>query len=88
MVTRSLGDHLMKEYIIGTPYVHHEQLTEKDSHLIVACDGLWDVIEDQPAVDFLLTIGDLSSTELSKKLLVKALEQGSTDNLTVMVIKV
>lgn len=40
MITRSLGDHLMKDYIIGEPYVQHESLTDKDTWLIVACDGV------------------------------------------------
>jgi len=89
MITRSLGDHLMKEYIIGTPYVHFEKLTEKDTVLILACDGLWDVVSDQGAADLVLDSANcsLSSTELSKRLLVKALDEGSTDNLTVMVVK-
>jgi len=87
IITRSLGDHLMKEYIIGDPYMTHEKLTEKDNFLIVACDGLWDVIEDQQAVDFVLEHGSLSASEISKKLLIKALLDGTTDNLSIMVIK-
>jgi len=56
MITRSLGDHLMKEFIIGDPFVSYQQLSDKDSHLIVACDGLWDVVDDQGACDFFGTV--------------------------------
>jgi len=87
IITRSLGDHLMKEFIIGTPYTHYEKLSDKDTWLIVACDGLWDVVEDQPAVDFVLEHSSLSCSEISKKLLIKALQDGTTDNLSIMVIK-
>jgi len=87
IITRSLGDHLMKEFIIGDPYMSHHKLTEKDNFLIVACDGLWDVIEDQQAVDFVLEHSSLSASEISKKLLIKALLDGTTDNLSIMVIK-
>jgi len=87
IITRSLGDHLMKEFIIGDPFTHYEKLTDKDTWLIVACDGLWDVVEDQPAVDFVLEHATLSASEISKKLLVKALQDGTTDNLSIMVIK-
>jgi len=87
IITRSLGDHLMKEFIIGDPYMSHEKLTEKDNFLIVACDGLWDVVEDQQAVDFVLEHASLSASEISKKLLIKALLDGTTDNLSIMVIK-
>eukprot|EP01118_Nematostelium_gracile_P019558 TRINITY_DN90_c0_g1_i4.p1 TRINITY_DN90_c0_g1~~TRINITY_DN90_c0_g1_i4.p1 ORF type:complete len:315 (+),score=75.85 TRINITY_DN90_c0_g1_i4:3-947(+) len=87
IITRSLGDHLMKDYIISEPYTTHEKLTEKDTHLIVACDGLWDVVEDQQACDFLAQYPNSSADELSKRLLVKALQEGSTDNLSICVVK-
>jgi protein phosphatase PTC1 len=87
VITRSLGDHLMKDFIIGTPHVDHQTLTDQDTHIIVACDGLWDVVEDQQAVDLLLEFKDASANELSKRLLVKALQDGSTDNLSIVVIK-
>eukprot|EP01114_Cavostelium_apophysatum_P002919 TRINITY_DN12623_c0_g1_i1.p1 TRINITY_DN12623_c0_g1~~TRINITY_DN12623_c0_g1_i1.p1 ORF type:complete len:329 (-),score=73.43 TRINITY_DN12623_c0_g1_i1:59-1045(-) len=87
IITRSLGDHLMKEFIIGDPYTHYEKLTDKDTWLIVACDGLWDVVSDQQAVDFVLQNASLSASEVSKKLLIKALQDGTTDNLSIMVVK-
>jgi len=87
IITRSLGDHLMKEFIIGDPHLHHEKLTSKDTWLIVACDGLWDVVDDQPAVDFVLENASLPAPQISKKLLIKALQDGTTDNLSIMVIK-
>jgi len=87
IITRSLGDHLMKEFIIGDPHLRHEKLSDQDTHLIVACDGLWDVVEDQQAVDFVLQHKDNSAGEISKKLLIKALQDGTTDNLSIMVIK-
>jgi len=87
MITRSLGDHLMKEFIIGDPHLNYQELSDKDTHLIVACDGLWDVVEDQPACDFLAQYPSASADELSKRLLVKALQDGSTDNLSICVVK-
>jgi len=87
IITRSLGDHLMKEFIIGDPYTYHEKLTDKDTWLIVACDGLWDVVEDQQSVDFVMEHATLSASEISKKLLIKALQDGTTDNLSIMVVK-
>jgi len=87
IITRSLGDHLMKDFIISNPYTSHYKLTDKDTYLIVACDGLWDVVEDQPACDFLAQYPNSSADELSKRLLVKALQDGSTDNLSICVVK-
>jgi protein phosphatase PTC1 len=46
-LTRSLGDHNMKEWIINDPYYSEMNLTSKDKFLILACDGIWDVMTDQ-----------------------------------------
>ena len=90
-VTRSLGDHCMKEYVIASPYTSKKTITitpdannNKASFIIVGCDGLWDVIQDQEAVDFVLK--RITEKELVAKYLVEeALKRGSTDNITVSV---
>lgn len=84
-VTRSLGDCSMKEFVIGKPYTTKITLTEKDSFLILACDGLWDVCNDQEAVDLVKDIMD--PQEASTKLIRHALQNFSTDNLSVMVVR-
>ena len=57
---------------------------QPSSFLIVGCDGLWDVMQDQDAVDFVLE--RLAEKELVAKFLVEeALKRGSTDNITVSV---
>ena len=88
-VTRSLGDLKMKEYVVGDPYCYSVELTTNDKFLIVACDGLWDVASDQEACDVLLDPANESATaqQLANKLLIKALKQGSTDNVSILVIK-
>ncbi|CAG8554524.1 7246_t:CDS:2 [Acaulospora colombiana] len=84
-VTRSLGDSSMKEFVIGNPYTAEIVLTEKDSFLILACDGLWDVCDDQSAVDL---IKDVTDPQLASKTLTEhALQKFSTDNLSVMVVR-
>jgi protein phosphatase PTC1 len=40
-VTRSLGDVSMKEWVIGAPYTTETVLTEFDTTLIIACDGVF-----------------------------------------------
>jgi len=84
-VTRSLGDASMKEFVVGSPYTTETNLDEQDDFLIVACDGLWDVAEDQQAVDLIKNIQD--PQDASKKLLDYAMTNYSTDNLSVMVVR-
>jgi len=83
-VTRSLGDFAMKDYVTGDPHTSDVLLEAKDTHLILACDGLWDVCSDQEAVD--LIAGEKEAEAMSKKLLIHALKNGSTDNISVMVL--
>lgn len=84
-VTRSLGDLYLKNLIIGRPYTTAIEINEHDEFLILACDGLWDVISDQEAVDL---IRDEPSPKKQAKILVDyAMKNLSTDNITVMVIR-
>eukprot|EP01112_Ceratiomyxa_fruticulosa_P002750 TRINITY_DN1294_c0_g1_i1.p1 TRINITY_DN1294_c0_g1~~TRINITY_DN1294_c0_g1_i1.p1 ORF type:complete len:311 (+),score=73.90 TRINITY_DN1294_c0_g1_i1:296-1228(+) len=83
-VTRSLGDHAMKDYVIADPYTQTNKLDAGDTHLILACDGLWDVASDQEAVDLILDEPD--AQKAAEKLLIHALKNGSTDNISIMTI--
>ncbi|KAI7872881.1 phosphatase 2C-like domain-containing protein [Spinellus fusiger] len=84
-VTRSLGDSVMKEFVVGNPYTTETELTQEDTFLILACDGLWDVCEDQDAVDLIKDVEN--PQEASRLLLNHALANFSTDNLSIMVIR-
>lgn len=84
-VTRALGDSSMKEFVVGAPYTTETELCEEDEYLIMACDGLWDVISDQGAVDLIHEVEDAQYA--SQKLLKYALSHHTTDNVTVMVVR-
>lgn len=86
----------MKEFVVGSPYTTETELDDDDEFMIVACDGvslqrgchlhqLWDVCEDQDAVDLVRKTQDPQAA--SQKLLDHALSNYSTDNLSVMVIR-
>jgi len=83
-VTRSLGDCAMKDYVVGDPHTVDIKLEPTDNHLILACDGLWDVCTDQEALELIASEKDAET--MSKKLLIHALKNGTTDNVSVMVI--
>eukprot|EP01116_Phalansterium_solitarium_P009885 TRINITY_DN2422_c0_g1_i1.p1 TRINITY_DN2422_c0_g1~~TRINITY_DN2422_c0_g1_i1.p1 ORF type:complete len:1572 (-),score=548.15 TRINITY_DN2422_c0_g1_i1:385-5100(-) len=84
-VARAFGDIDLKEYgLLAEPYISETLLRPTDTHLIIACDGLWDVASDQDAVDCLRD--ETSAQRMSEKLLRYALEHRSKDNVSVMVI--
>jgi hypothetical protein len=46
-VSRAFGDRPLKRYVIPTPDIKDEVLTSEDDCLILASDGLWDVVSNQ-----------------------------------------
>jgi len=88
-VSRSFGDHAMKKFVIARPYTSRTELTDSDDFLIIACDGLWDTMTDQEAVDLVRNASskeDTTEKELAPLLVKESLERGSTDNITALVI--
>lgn len=55
-VTRSFGDHGMKDFVSAEPYISETNIDEffNCPMLILACDGVWDVFSDQEAADLLM----------------------------------
>ncbi|KAJ8468441.1 hypothetical protein ONZ51_g9641 [Trametes cubensis] len=84
-VTRSLGDSSMKEFVVGSPYTTETELCEDDEFLILACDGLWDVVSDQAAVELVRGIAD--PRKAAEELLDHAYRNYSSDNVTVLVVR-
>lgn len=50
-VARSFGDFAIKKYVTCEPYTSTTKVNAQSDFIIVACDGVWDVLSDQQAVD-------------------------------------
>jgi len=82
------------------PHCGTHQLQPRDQFLIIASDGLWDVISDKSAGEIVAatmsSIGtgskpcwrpnEASATKAAERLVEAALKAGSRDNITVVVI--
>jgi len=95
-VSRAIGDIMFKapqftnnqcSGLIADVDVAEFDLIEKDQFMILACDGLWDVMTHQEAVDFVLKClkEEDDPDRVSKKLVDKAFQKGSMDNITALV---
>ncbi|KAK1697202.1 hypothetical protein QYE76_013899 [Lolium multiflorum] len=50
-MSRAFGDYCVKDYgVISTPEVTQRRITTRDQFVILATDGVWDVISNQEAV--------------------------------------
>jgi len=89
-VSRSLGDHMMKELVVANPEISRAALCPLDHFLIIACDGLWDVVEDQEACDFVSQMAThvptASISDICTALGRLALTKGSRDNITIVLV--
>jgi protein phosphatase 2C len=95
-VSRSIGDIDTKPYVSHLPEIFDYDLNEDDKFLIIGCDGVWDVLNNQDAVFFVLNemktnykYNMLTSTgknNIAKKLALEAIKRGSTDNISVMIL--
>jgi protein phosphatase PTC1 len=83
---RALGDHALKPAgVSGAPHLTHLPLTSAHKYVIVGCDGLWDVMTDAEAVQ--AVAGMKNATEMADKLCKMAMARGTTDNVSVMAIR-
>merc|ERR1712232_850978 len=90
---RSLGDIFFKDSdftdgsvsgLIAEPFVRRREVLQGDSFVLLACDGFFDVVEYQEAVEFIFQMVDVSADldDVSNALVELAQRKGSIDNIT------
>ncbi|XP_010519628.1 PREDICTED: probable protein phosphatase 2C 69 isoform X2 [Tarenaya hassleriana] len=84
-VSRAFGDRLLKQYVVADPEIKEEKIDSSLEFLILASDGLWDVVSNEEAVSMVKQIED--SEEAAKKLVTEAIQRGSADNITCVVVR-
>ncbi|KAL9677409.1 hypothetical protein QQ045_005638 [Rhodiola kirilowii] len=84
-VSRAFGDRLLKQYVVADPDIQEEKVDSSLEFLILASDGLWDVVTNQEAVEMVKPIQD--AEEAAKRLVTEAYQRGSADNITCIVVR-
>ena len=67
----------------------HERHSSTDRFLVLACDGIWDVVSNQDCVEWIAdllhnTTGDVGL--VCERILDRCLQQGSQDNMTIVIV--
>ena len=83
-VTRAIGDKDLKKCVTAHPDVYEFNLTEEDELVVLASDGLWDVMSNQEVVDIALSHDDLGLA--CDALVEAAMAKGSNDNVSALIV--
>lgn len=85
-VSRAIGDISLRQYgLISTPDVVMHDITERDAFLLLASDGLFDVLTPALVLDIVREAA--TPEEAAVKLTMEAEMRGTDDNTTSLVVK-
>jgi len=88
-VTRALGHIYDKELILGTPYVSRTVVEDEiDQALIIASDGIWDIIKEEKVCDMVKEgiVAGKTAAEISDEICTYSMHRYCRDNICVMVV--
>jgi len=85
-LSRAFGDLDCAPYVTHHPDIFKYKINSNDKFIIIACDGLWDVVNNQLAIDFVknLLLKNIQ-VNYAKELALFSYSRGSGDNITVIV---
>lgn len=88
-MTRVLGDYAMDKHIVP-PMADIVQYPRDSSaaFLVLACDGIWDVMTNEDVATFIVSrIATKSLETIASELMNECLHRDSTDNMSVYIVK-
>ncbi|OPY04530.1 MAG: Protein phosphatase 2C [Syntrophorhabdus sp. PtaB.Bin184] len=83
-VSRALGDVCLKPYVSAEPRIAEGVLGSENDVAVLACDGVWDVLSPGEVIE--AARQGRVPREGAEEISHKALDRGSTDNITVIVL--
>jgi serine/threonine protein phosphatase PrpC len=84
-VTRGIGDFDLREAgLTPEPEITRVDITPDDEFILVACDGLWDVMDVEDVIALVQSTVKEPSMVV-KRIVAEALTRGSSDNITVII---
>lgn len=94
-VSRAFGDFEFKtsgkaakdHAVTAFPDIIEIERNKRDNFIISACDGLWDVLTNDEAINYVYRLieQDITASASAEKLVKLALSNGSTDNISCVV---
>lgn len=92
-VSRAFGDLSASQYVTHMPDLYKYKVKPSDRFIIIACDGLWDVLSPQDAVNFVIkNCYDTDMKRINHKINIShrladlAIKKDCGDNVTCIVV--
>nr|AAM91486.1 AT5g53140/MFH8_8 [Arabidopsis thaliana] len=84
-MSRALGNRMLKQFVVAEPEIQDLEIDHEAELLVLASDGLWDVVPNEDAVA--LAQSEEEPEAAARKLTDTAFSRGSADNITCIVVK-
>ena len=86
MLSRAFGDWELKEFGVSSePHVTRIEIQHEDLFIVMASDGVWDVVDDSEV--YKMSLLATNSNDLCKNIMKTSIEKGSLDNISCFVIQ-
>lgn len=86
-VSRAFGNRTLRTVIRPDAEIMQRDLTKDDDFLVMASDGLWDVLRNKDVNDICYASSSLGCQQIAEELVHSALIKGSMDNVTCIVVR-
>ncbi|KAI0492001.1 hypothetical protein KFK09_026264 [Dendrobium nobile] len=84
-MSRAFGNRLLKQFVVAEPEIQEEEVGEDLDLLVLASDGLWDVVPNEDGISLARTEEEAEAA--ARKLTETAFSRGSADNITCIVVR-
>ncbi|GAB2265098.1 hypothetical protein Dimus_000165 [Dionaea muscipula] len=84
-MSRAFGNRMLKQFVVAEPEIQEQEINEELELLVLASDGLWDVVPNEDAVA--IAQAEEEPEAAARKLTVAAFTRGSADNITCIVVR-
>ncbi|KAL7719192.1 Leucine rich repeat / protein phosphatase 2C domain containing protein [Entamoeba marina] len=86
-LSRTIGDSLFQQYMSATPDVCKYEKNSNDCFIVLVCDGISDVLNDNEIYDIVINHYHYHPSRIASAIKDFALCKGSTDNVSCVVCK-
>lgn len=81
MITRSIGDKSLTPEILSDPVVHEFNREEVDDYIIIASDGLWDILSSDETLKYIRSMSLKAPQEIAEQLTYYATHKSQSGTL-------